>query len=171
MSVVAFSSCQRNTIQNNERYIKEDICIDTLQFDDNKVEQIEEVVCPNYFEKKLDEDTLLICRKNDKNKIRYFVANKVFVDTASDILFPIDYMNDEFSLFNLCTNEIVISFKLEHREVLSIYKTNLGYYTVVFLEENNSETVWDIEVDMDRLFLLDITPKEIDGVELGSVSN
>jgi hypothetical protein len=124
--------------------------------------------CPNFFEKNSNGDSIVIYRITDKLRLSTFKINDLYLDPISNKLFIIDYSDVHFRIFDLCENKILTSFMLDSK-VKSVFRTTNENYLIVFLE-NDIETVWDVEMEMERLFMLDITSKEIDGFKLDKIS-
>jgi hypothetical protein len=161
---ILFFSCQN--IQQESQLVTGNIDENkNLNISTSAIDSDVKTNCQNEFKRNATNDSVGIYRTNDKIQLASFKVDNLFWDSTRNILFIIDYSDFEFYIFDLCQNKVITSFMLKNREVKSVFsKTNGNYLIVLF--ENGIETVWSVEMELERLFFLDITPKDIDGIIL-----
>ncbi len=108
---------------------------------------------------------------NEKGEVFKTIGGRIFADTENGLLFSI-YDSDisGFSVFDLNNDKTIFEMTDIEDRPYEFYKfSNNRYIYKANNDESNSESIWEIEFDMDRIMQLDLTDEDLKGKKLNEM--
>ena len=103
---------------------------------------------------------------NSDGKLTDIVGGRDFSPTSEEIFLSI-YDSDlsEFSLYDLKNDSLIFDSGEIEKRPKEFYSEGQRYFGLFVDDETGTESVWEIEYDMDRIMQLDLVKSDLNGYE------